>query len=36
MWRWGKFSQSTSVSHANIHTTNFSTITITYQLGLVQ
>jgi hypothetical protein len=35
-WRWGKFSSSTSVSLANLHSTNFSTITITYHLGLVQ
>jgi hypothetical protein len=27
---------STSVSPANFHSTNFSTITITYHLGLVQ
>jgi hypothetical protein len=26
----------TSVSPANLHSTNFSTITITYHLGLVQ
>jgi hypothetical protein len=30
------FSPSTSVSPANLHSTNFSTITITYHLGLVQ
>jgi hypothetical protein len=35
-WRWGRFSPSTSVSPANLHSTNFSTITITYHLGLVQ
>jgi hypothetical protein len=36
-WRWGRFSPNTSVSRANLHySTNFSTITITYQLGLVQ
>jgi hypothetical protein len=35
-WRWGRFSPSTSVSPANLHFTNFSTITITYQPGLVQ
>jgi hypothetical protein len=34
--RWGRVSSSTSVSAANIHSTNFSTITITYHLGLVQ
>jgi hypothetical protein len=28
--------QVTSVSPANLHCTNFSTITITYRLGLVQ
>jgi hypothetical protein len=35
-WRWGRFSLSISVSPANLHSTNFSTITITYHLGLVQ
>jgi hypothetical protein len=35
-WRWGRVSPSTSVSPANLHSTNFSTITITYHLGLVQ
>jgi hypothetical protein len=36
-WRWGQlFSQSTSVSPANLHSTNFSTITITYHPELVQ
>jgi hypothetical protein len=35
-WRWGRFSQSTSVSPANLHSTNFSTVTITYHLGPVQ
>jgi hypothetical protein len=30
------FSESTSVSPANLHSTNFSTITLTYHLGLVQ
>jgi hypothetical protein len=29
-WHWGRFSSSTSVSSANLHSTNFSTITITY------
>jgi hypothetical protein len=32
----GRFSPSTSVSPANRHSANFSTITITYHLGLVQ
>jgi hypothetical protein len=31
----GQFSPSTSVSPANLHSTIFSTITITYHLGLV-
>jgi hypothetical protein len=35
-WRWGGFSPSTSVSLANLHSTNCSTITLTYHLGLVQ
>jgi hypothetical protein len=35
-WRWGSFSPSISVSSANIHSTNFSTINIIYHLGLVQ
>jgi hypothetical protein len=35
-WRWGRFSPSTSVSPANLHSTNFSTITLTYLPGLVQ
>jgi hypothetical protein len=35
-WRWGRFSPSTSVSPANLHSTNFSTITIIYHPGLVQ
>jgi hypothetical protein len=30
------FSPSTSVSPANLHATNFSTITITYHPGLVE
>jgi hypothetical protein len=34
-WCWDRFSPSTSVSPANLHSTNFSTITITYP-GLVQ
>jgi hypothetical protein len=33
MWRWGKFSPSTSVSPSNLHSTNFSTITIIYHGG---
>jgi hypothetical protein len=28
-WRWGRFSQSTSVSPASLHSTKFSIITIT-------
>jgi hypothetical protein len=28
-WRWGRFSPSTSVSPANLHSTNFSTIIFT-------
>jgi hypothetical protein len=35
-WLWGRFSLSTSVSPANLHSTNCSTITLTYHLGLVQ
>jgi hypothetical protein len=35
-WRWGRFPPSTSASPANLHSTNFSTITITYHPGLVQ
>jgi hypothetical protein len=35
-WRWGRFSPSTSVFPANFHSTNFSTITIIYHLGLEQ
>jgi hypothetical protein len=34
-WRWGRFSSSTSVSPANLHSTYCSTITLTYHLGLV-
>jgi glutamine phosphoribosylpyrophosphate amidotransferase len=34
--RWGRFSPSTSVSTANVYSTNCSTITITYHPGLVQ
>jgi hypothetical protein len=35
-WRWGRFSPSTSVPLANLHSTNCSTITLIYHLGLVQ
>jgi hypothetical protein len=35
-WRWGRLFPSTSVSLVNIHSTNSSTITIIYHLGLVQ
>jgi hypothetical protein len=35
-WRWGRISPSTSVSPANLHFTNFSTIAITSHPGLVQ
>jgi hypothetical protein len=35
-WRWGRFSPSTSVSPANLHSTNCSTIALTYHMGLVQ
>jgi hypothetical protein len=35
-WHWGRFSPSTSVSPANLHSTNCSTITLIYHLGLVQ
>jgi hypothetical protein len=35
-WRWGRFSPSTSVSPANLHSTNFSTVPIIYHLGLVK
>jgi hypothetical protein len=34
--RFGRFSPSTSVSPANLHSTNFSTIIIAYHPGLVQ
>jgi hypothetical protein len=33
-WRWSRFSPSTSVSPANLHSTNCSTITLIYHLGL--
>jgi hypothetical protein len=32
----GQFSPSASVSPANLHSTNFSAITITYHPGLLQ
>jgi hypothetical protein len=35
-WRWGRFSLSTSVSPANLHSTNCSTIILIYHLGIVQ
>jgi uncharacterized membrane protein len=35
-WCWGRFSLSTSVFPANLYSTNISTITITYHLGLAQ
>jgi hypothetical protein len=35
-WLWGRFSPSTSVSPANLYSTYFSTITITYHPGLVK
>jgi hypothetical protein len=41
-WHWDRFSQSTSVSPANFHSTEYSTIIIIiiviviYHLGLVQ
>jgi hypothetical protein len=35
-WRGCGISQSTSVSTANLHSTNFSAITLTYHPGLVQ
>jgi hypothetical protein len=35
-WCWGSFSPISSASPANLHSTNFSTVTITYYLGLVQ
>jgi hypothetical protein len=35
-WRWGRFSPSTLVSPANLHSTNISTITIIYHPGLVK
>jgi hypothetical protein len=35
-WRRGRFSPTTSVSPANLHSTNISTITITDHLWLLQ
>jgi hypothetical protein len=35
-WRWGRFSLSTSVSPANLHSTNYSTIILICHLGFVQ
>jgi hypothetical protein len=35
-WRWRRFSPSTLVSTANLYSTNCSTITIIYHLGLIQ
>jgi hypothetical protein len=35
-WRWGRFSSNTSVSPANLHCTNCSTIILIYHLGFVQ
>jgi hypothetical protein len=35
-WHWRRFSPTTSVSPANLHSTNCSTIIIIYHLGLVQ
>jgi hypothetical protein len=35
-WHWGRFSPSTSVSPANLHSTSCSTVIIIYYLGLVQ
>jgi hypothetical protein len=34
--RWGRFSPSTSVSLANLHSTNCSAIILIYHLGFVQ
>jgi hypothetical protein len=33
-WRWGRFSPSTSVSPANLHSTYFSSVILIYHLGL--
>jgi hypothetical protein len=35
-WRCGRFSPSSSVSPANLHSTNCSTIILIYHLGFVQ
>jgi hypothetical protein len=35
-WHWGMFSLSIPVSPVNLHSTNYSTITLIYHLGLVQ
>jgi hypothetical protein len=35
-WHWGRFSPRTSVSPANLQSTDCSTIIIIYHLGLVQ
>jgi hypothetical protein len=35
-WRWGRFFPSISVSPANLYSTNCSTTTLIYHLGLVQ
>jgi hypothetical protein len=35
-WRWGRFSSSTLVSPANLHSTNCSTITLIMSLGKYQ
>jgi hypothetical protein len=36
IWHWGSFSPSTSVSPANSHSTDYSTVISIYHLGLVQ
>jgi hypothetical protein len=35
-WRWGQVFSEYFGSPANLHSTNFSTVTIIYDLGLVQ
>jgi hypothetical protein len=35
-WRWGRFSPNTSVSPANLHSINCSTVILIYHLGFVQ
>jgi hypothetical protein len=35
-WSWGRVSPSTSVSFANLHSTNFSKNNLTYHPGLVK